>query len=150
MTDYNTPDNNNESFVRWQQLTLAERSKAINLFLGALFATLGFVITRLVDKDFVFYSPYSKAAILLGSAVGLISICCFIIMILNRLKDFRISTELARLGYIKDNGNISTLKKQAEKTGKITHCLHKISLCCFAVCEVLVVIGFIIQVSNKF
>lgn len=150
MIDQNTPENNNESFVRWQQLTIGERGKAINLFLGVLFATVGFVISRLTDDDFSFYSATSKWAILIGTLLGLLSICGFIAVILNRLKDFRLTTKIARLSYIKENGEIGSLRKQADKAGDVTHKFHRISLVLFALAELFVVVGFIIQVSDKF
>lgn len=149
MPDYNSPENDNQSFVRWQQLTIDERGKSINLFLGMLFATLGFVISKLTDSDFSFSNDTSKWLILSGTSFNTLSIFLFILTILNRLKDFRITTRLAKISYIKQNGETDSLKRQATKAGEETHKLHRSALIIFGISEVLIVLGFIFQIAEK-
>ena len=88
--------------------------------------------------------------ILSGSIIDLLSICGFIILVLNRIKDFRISTQLAKNSHIAQNGEIDELRNNAKKIGEITHWLFNVSLILFIIGESLIIIGFIIQTSDKF
>ena len=150
MADYNTPENNNESFVRWQQKTLEERGKTINLFLGMSFATVGFVITQLMKNDFKFKTSCVEKLLGFGTSILLLAIVALIWLVLNRLKGFRITTQLAKSSHIKENGEIDILRKKSKKIDSSTHTLFTVSLVLFGIAETLVVIGFILQVWDKF
>ena len=53
-------DKDNNSFVRWQQLSISEMGKMISLFLGIAFATIGFVVSQLIGADFIFRNYWDK------------------------------------------------------------------------------------------
>jgi hypothetical protein len=84
-----------ESFVRWQGVTVAQLGYAIGLLLTIATAILGFAFSLLKDKSF---SPtgcvkclFSSALILLTSSIVLGLLC-----VINRLVDFRETTAIAR------------------------------------------------------
>jgi hypothetical protein len=143
-------DNNRESFIRWQQVTINERGKTINLFLGMSFATLGFVINELTKSDFHFRFCCDRFLIIVGTFLLLLNIVTLILLVLNRLKDFRLTTEISKKRECSDSSVITSLKKESECTGKVTHNLFILSLVLFTCAESLIVLVFIINVIDKF
>src|SRR3989344_1899197 len=87
--------NEDKSFVRWQGITISQLSYAVNLILGLAVAALGFVITLLLNKEFIPVSwmkcTFSVALLSLLASIGL-GIWC----VVNRLRDFRATKEVAR------------------------------------------------------
>ena len=87
--------NEDESFVRWQGITISQLGYAVNLILGLAVAALGFVITLLLNKEFIPVSwmkcTFSVALLSLLASIG-IGIWC----VVNRLRDFRATKEVAR------------------------------------------------------
>ncbi len=157
MADSETKDNNSEthhssheSFVRWQQVTNNERGKAINLFLGMSFATVGFVINQVMKTDFNFSYCCDKILIGVGTFLLLLHIIILVLLVLNRLKDDRLTANLAKIRNINPKGEVESLRKEVKEIGACTHLLFKISLLIFAIAEPLIIIGFIINVFHKF
>jgi hypothetical protein len=138
-----------EIFIRWQGVTIDERGKTINLFIAACFATLGFVITQLVDKDFRFRNDFSRIFIVWGSFGIIISIILFIWLVLNRLKGFRITTKIAREKQKRAIAELENLREGNKKIDALTHLLFSISFITFAVSEFFITTGFVIQVWDK-
>ncbi|MEA3274744.1 MAG: hypothetical protein U9Q81_05510 [Pseudomonadota bacterium] len=83
------------SFVRWQSIMIAQLTYAINLILGFSVATLAFQVTLLLNSDFTPQSwqkcTFSISLLLLMASVALGLWC-----VINRLRDFRATTEVAR------------------------------------------------------
>jgi len=150
MIENTDPVNNNKSFVRWQQKTLNERSNTVNLFLGMSFASVGFVITQPTKPDFYFKNCYDKFFIGIVSLVVLMAICLLVLMVLNRLRGFRITTQVARKAANGQIENFKIFRGRSDKIDKRTHSLFNTSLCIFVVGEIFIVVGFIIQTFNKF
>jgi hypothetical protein len=84
------------SFVRWQSLTIAQLTYAINLILGLSVAALGFQITLLINERF---NPVSwqKCVFFLSLLILLLSVGFGIWCVINRLRDFRVTTKVARM-----------------------------------------------------
>ncbi|MEK7144586.1 MAG: hypothetical protein AAB794_01870 [Patescibacteria group bacterium] len=144
-------DKDNNSFVRWQQLSISEMGKMISLFLGIAFATIGFVVSQLISADFIFRNYWDKFLFSFGSVVLLAHIVVSLILTLNRLKDFKQTAKIARA--IQKEESISTidnLRDELEVVGGNTWCLFRSSLWLFGIAESLIIIGFIVQISNKF
>src|ERR1700722_8204621 len=84
-----------ESFVRWQGITVAQLGYAIGLILTIATAMLGFAFSLLKDKTFSLTGCekclFSGALLLLASSITLGLIC-----VINRLVDFRETTTIAR------------------------------------------------------
>lgn len=88
------------SFTRWQSITIAQLTYCVNLILGLAVAALGFQTTLLLSDKFVPIGwqkcAFGTSMIILLASIGL-GIWC----IINRLRDFRATTNAARL---RENG----------------------------------------------
>lgn len=88
-------DQNKEAFIRWQGRSLEYLSYAINLILGLSIATIGFEMSLLNDVNFMLegwlrcFFTISLASLVVASGFG---IAC----VLNRVKDYRDTTAIAR------------------------------------------------------
>ena len=74
---------NNDSFIRWQGRTIEELGKAINLLLSLCLVTIGFIFSKLIDKDFQFHYCNSKLLVITGSFILLLSTVINLILIYN-------------------------------------------------------------------
>jgi hypothetical protein len=81
--------------MRWQSITIGQLTYAINLILAFSVATLGFQVTLLLNERFMPISwqkgVFSLSLILLSSSVAL-----GVWVVINRLRDFRVTTKAAR------------------------------------------------------
>lgn len=108
------------SFVRWQSIMIAQLTYAINLILSFSVATLAFQISLLLNKDFTPLSwqkcGFSVSLLLLIASVALGLWC-----VINRLRDFRATTEVARE---RENGanesELEPLRAIYRRLGKMT------------------------------
>ena len=123
----------NERFVRWQQLTIGQLSFTNNLFLGLVLGFIGFLVTQ---SGLTFSRCCWIYTIQILTLLGLgTSFVTGIILVINRLKDFRKTTQLIKNlkkkfeieHNIKNSDNlesvksiISNLKNETDKLGKIT------------------------------
>ena len=87
--------NTEGSFIRWQTITLTQLGYAVNLILSFATASLGFSLALAKDEG---YRPNSSAKCLWLVAVLLLmtSIAFGIWCVLNRLADFRKTTQNAK------------------------------------------------------
>lgn len=83
------------SFIRWQSITIAQLTYAVNLILGLSVATLAFQVTLLLNKDFV-PSSWQKCSFSISLLLLLVSVALGLWCVINRLKDFRATTKVAR------------------------------------------------------
>ena len=80
----------NERFIRWQAITIAQLSYAINLILTFSVAAIGFATTLLLNENFnpVSWQSYAfSLSLILLLVSGAFGVWCTI----NRLRDFRAS-----------------------------------------------------------
>jgi hypothetical protein len=123
----------NDRFVRWQQLTIGQLSFTNNLFLGFNLGFIGFFVTQFgLTFSCVCWIFNIQILTLLGLGTSFVT---GIILVINRLKDFRKTTQLIKNRKQKfeiehnlkksDNlesvkSTISNLKNETDKLGKIT------------------------------
>ncbi len=123
----------NDRFIRWQQLTIGQLSFTNNLFLGFNLGFLGFLITQ---SGLTFCTVCWICTIQLLALLGLgTSFITGVLLVINRLKDFRKTTQLVKsrkkkfeIQYIlrtSDNieavkSTISNLKTETDKLGRVT------------------------------
>jgi|GEM_PF-5092218 len=140
----------NERFVRWQQRSIEEMGKSIHLFLTIAIATVGYTANHLTELDFKFKNFLDKVSILLGIVLLSVSIGFFLFTILNRQKDFKKTTEIIRVRYSEQNQDlIKNISKETQEIGKKTQKLFYFSINFFAFGELLIILGFVIQICNK-
>jgi hypothetical protein len=135
-----------DRFVRWNQLTISERGKAINLFLTLSLATIGFVVTLLLKDNFEFKKCFAKLSILTGTSLLLIDVVILLSLILNRLKGFSNTAKKIRA---EDEQEKELLTETNTATDKRTLLLFKISTWVFGIGEILVVVGFLAHILYK-
>lgn len=111
---------NRASSIRWQGRTIEQFGYALNLILGLSVAAMGFEVSLLLRSDFEkdgwqnWLFAASLLSLLLSTAVGL---WC----VVNRLHDFRTTTETARK---RENGapasELHALRSRSRNLGKRT------------------------------
>src|SRR3990172_428621 len=133
--------NENRSFVRWQEITITQFGYAVNLILGLSVAALGFLVTLLLNKEFSLVSwqkcVYSVALLSLATSLGL-GIWC----VINRLRDFRTTKEIARERTKEEtDSQLSSLRDLSGRLGKRTWRLFWWQIGAFGMGALLIVVG---------
>jgi hypothetical protein len=121
----NTPQNDilHDRFVRWQQITLQQLTYAINLILAFSGATIGFDITIALNDKFNLPGP-GKWLFMLSLSLLAASMAFGILAVVNRLRDFRLTTRTARLRWKSpDAAEIDCLTNETSRLGNVTWCL---------------------------
>lgn len=152
----------NERFVRWQQLTIGQLSFTNNLFLGLDLGFLGFLVTQ---SGLVFSNScwifMIQIMILLGLGGSFVT---GVYLVINRLKDFRKTTQLVKNRKIKFEidhkikfsndikslkSKIKNLKNETDKLGKITWILLKWQIWTFMIATILGIIYLLITKNTE-
>jgi uncharacterized membrane protein YbhN (UPF0104 family) len=85
---------NRESSIRWQGRTIEQFGYALNLILGLSVAALGFELTLLLNKEFE-RTGWQNCLFIISILSLLLSIALGLWCVVNRLRDFRATTEAA-------------------------------------------------------
>jgi hypothetical protein len=141
-----------ESFIRWQERALTLRTHTISVFLGIALATIGFIIDKILDKEFQFRNVCVKIFIALSVIMLLINTTVILILMLNRLKGFRHSTQIAnqRKSNSLTGDELGDLRQQSLEIDTNTHWLFETSVILFLLGQLFAVVGFGIQLFPKF
>ena len=137
------------SFIRWQSITNRQLGYAINLILTLSVATLGFQVNTLLDPRF---NPISwqRAAISISLLSFLFSTALGIYCVINRLRDFRITQNVARKREQEISvSELASDRGRAERLGKRTWKLFRWQIRTFGAGVLLVVIAIAGSVSEK-
>lgn len=139
----------NESFIRWQTITINQLSYVINLILGFSVAGLGFGVSLLLNDKFnpVSWQKYtfSLSLILLIASVAF-GVWCTI----NRLRDFRSTMKIARKRNKQEcEAEVNELRVLTRKLGKKTWGIFWLQIGSFSAGILLMVLSVVFSVSNK-
>jgi hypothetical protein len=138
-----------ESFIRWQTITISQLTYAVNLILGLSVATLAFQITLLLNKDFCPVS-WQKITFPIALILLLLSVALGLWCVINRLRDFRATTKVARK---RENGatdeELKLLRKVYDKLGKNTWLIFWWQISTFGVGVLLTIISVGFSLSSK-
>jgi hypothetical protein len=85
----------NGSFIRWQGIAITQMGYAVNLFLAFATASLGFALTLFKDPSLKQHC-WGRCWVVLAGVALMISIAIGVWCVLNRLRDFRDSGQIAR------------------------------------------------------
>ena len=137
------------SFTRWQSIQIAQLTYAINLVLGLSVASLGFQITILINEKFNPISwqkcAFSVSLLFLLASVGL-GIWC----VINRLRDFRLTTKVARMREKGESDeDMQPYRTLYKKLGRKTWIIFWWQIGTFGVGVLLLIIGITASVSKK-
>ncbi len=96
MSNYGQPaqTKNRDSFIRWQGRTIEQLGYALNVILSLSVATLGFEMSILLSKEFEKFRWQN--CLFISVAFLILSVALGIFCTINRLRDFRITTDIAR------------------------------------------------------
>jgi len=83
------------SFNRWQAILIGQLTYAIDLILGFAVAVLGFQVTLLLNEKFIPVS-WQRGVFSLSLLLLVVAVLLGIAAIINRLRDFRATTNAAR------------------------------------------------------
>jgi hypothetical protein len=139
-----------ESFIRWQGRAIEELGKTIHFLLALALTTIGFIASVLLDEKFTFKNACAKQCLAFGSIFLLACTVVLLLLILNRLSGIRQTTKIARKRETEERDDIETLRSKVKAKDKLTWILFKISVFIFMAGEILIIIAFLNQVSDKF
>jgi uncharacterized membrane protein YbhN (UPF0104 family) len=137
------------SFIRWQSITIAQLTYAVNLVLGLAVAALAFQVTTLLNEKF---NPESwqKCAFSISLLALLASVGLGIWCVINRLRDFRATTKVARMREQKNSdAEMGPHRVLYEELGKKTWGIFWWQIGTFGVGVLLLVLGIAGSVSQK-
>jgi hypothetical protein len=111
---------NRESSIRWQGRTIEQFGYALNLILGLSVAALGYELSFLLNKEFD-RDCWQTVCSLISLLFLFLSIALGLWCVVNRLRDFRTTTETA---YKRENGaselDLQPLRIVTQTLGKRT------------------------------
>ncbi|HHQ4902721.1 TPA: hypothetical protein ACSP3M_004018 [Aeromonas veronii] len=93
--EFSYKEKDRESFIRWQEVTRAQLTYAINLILSFAVATLGFQVSVLIAEGFPPFS-WEKVSFSFSTILIFLSIVQGIIAVICRLFSFRYTTKITR------------------------------------------------------
>ena len=140
-------NNNMDSFIRWQGRTIEQMGYAINVLLITTIAIIGFVVNQLLKNELC---CYHQLLLLGGLSVLILCFIIILILILNRLLDFRITTQIAKKRE-KENEDKIRLEKMRDESrlrGRATWFLLYASVILLCVGSFLIGLGFIGQLIS--
>lgn len=139
----------NDSFNRWQAITIGQLSYAINLILGFSVAALGFGVSLLLNENF---TPVSWQKCIFASSLLtlLISVSFGVWCTINRLRDFRATTRIAKMRE-KENEKqeLQSLRQLSKNLGKKTWGIFWWQIGAFTAGVLLMVAGVAFSVGEK-
>jgi hypothetical protein len=141
--------NKNSSFVRWQGRSIQALGKVISLLLTLSLATIGFIISKVLEQHFSFASLSAKRFVVTGGFTLSVAVIFFLFITYNRLLAFKLTTQIARKREKNDLTNIEQLRASVKKLDRRTWAFLKFAISLFAFGEALVTVGFIIEVINR-
>ena len=136
-----------DRFVRWQKITIDQLSFVTYLLLTFSVATIGFVLSTLLNQSF----PMCPYLLWLGGLAALshaLSSAFGIVMAVNRLADFRLTKDIA---YKRDSGRWvdPADERKSDARGEITWILFKAQWLSFAIATVVAFFYFALLVITK-
>jgi len=139
------------SFVRWHAITLAQLTYSVNLILGLAVAALGFQVTLLLDDNKINPPTWQRYAFSLSMVLLIFSIALGIWCVINRLRSFRATAQVARM---REQGrseeDINLLRVQYEKLDAMTWPLFWWQIGTFGGGVLLTILGVAVLVCQRF
>lgn len=131
------------SFTRWQGRTREQMGYAINTLLVLATGTIGFAIAKLLEGKLY---CYARCFAIVGCGLLFLCIMVLLLLIVNRLIDFRLTTQIARKRETKKRDGIERDREESRRMGNRTWSMFYFALASFLLGEVFIIIGFAIQI----
>jgi hypothetical protein len=111
--------NDNDSYIRWQNIRISQLGFINNLIIGLSIALLGFIID-FIQTDNLILNNFQKLMFWIGSLLILSSIGIGIFVVINRLEDFKLTAQIARKRENKKNTEDENERTISKLLGKRT------------------------------
>lgn len=137
------------SFVRWQAVTVAQLTYAINLLLTFAVATLGFQVALLAGDKFSLAASWQKCLFSLSIFVLGVSIIFGLVVVVNRLRSFRATMRAARAREKGDTEALTVNRAKYTILDRRTWCLFWWQAGTFAAAIALTVASILSKFSER-
>ena len=137
-------ENYDDSFIRWQKYTIEQFTYTSNIILSLSVASLGFLVNLLTKEYFRLSTSFSKYSYYLALLLFLLSISAAIILMINRLCDFRKTKDITKNRESSNQEEIDNLRIDTNNIGKRSWRLIKCQIFFFLfgiLCTVVTVIS---------
>jgi hypothetical protein len=128
-----------ESFRRWQAESIAQKQRASALILALAGAALGFSVSQL-DKEKQYIGCHLSLFFNIQAIAQLVSISAGVLFSLNRVRDFDLTSQIARVRETNPvSSRLGLMRKTVRKFGRITRKLYLVQILAFifgAICFV--------------
>jgi hypothetical protein len=112
-----------ESFRHWQSVAIKQKQTASALLLGLSGAALAFSVTQLAGAS-TYIGACQSLLFHLSAAAQLISIACGIAFSLNRVRDFDLTSNIARTRENQPSApRLKNMRERVRRLGRITRTL---------------------------
>jgi hypothetical protein len=137
----------NESFIRWQNIRITQLGFANNLIITLSVASLGYLMNFINIPNILNF--FQKLLFWISSTLLIFSCFFGLLLVVNRLEDFKITAQIAKKRETEENINISILREKTEKLGKKTWNLFITQVSTFFVGFLFLTIIISISIFNK-
>lgn len=110
---------NNDSFVRWQNIRIAQLGFANNLLIALAVALVGFTL-EFIQADELILNCIQKILFWIGIVLCVISMALGVFVVINRLEDFKLTAQIARKRETENTSGINEDRAVTDKLGKKT------------------------------
>lgn len=137
-----------ESFIRWQEITRNHFSSIANLILALATGLLAFQSNLLLEHKLASCCAHGFAT---ASLIVLVASVAFgLWCLINRLRDFRLTTMIARCREkVKRDTELQDLREESKSLGKFTWVLFWTQLTFFGIGAAFGAVAVIIEVWSK-
>ena len=140
----------NDSFIRWQSVTIAQLGFTTNLVFTIVLAIIGFSFKIIANPKFELICG-EKVFFTFGFIFLIFSFISGIIINLTRLYDYRITAQIARKREKKPKDpDFVYLRSKAENLGRATWILLWIQLSSFGIGSIFIISVLLYHFSDKF
>ena len=152
-------DRNKDSPNRWQQITITQMGYIINLIIVLAMGSMVFSVNIFFNNKFTLLYWFEKMFFYSSLLLQLVSLIFGILIVLNRLKDFRITFQIARQRNEKCeekdlvkkdeyNKELRIKRNVSQKLGEKTWVLFNIQIISFGVGMLFFTVFFIFQIGR--
>jgi hypothetical protein len=117
------PNPSNESFIRWQGRYLEQRQNASSVMLGLSGGALAFSASLISDET-CFIGQWPTITFHGVALLQTLSIAAGVFFTINRVRDYGITTQIARVRRLKQQDSLQSLRTEQRRLGKITRGLY--------------------------
>ncbi len=140
--------NNNDSYVRWQNIRITQLGFANNLLIALGVTLIGFTL-EFIQADELILNCFQKFLFWIGITLSVVSIALGVYVVINRLKDFKLTAQIARKREKENTSGIDEDRAQADTLGKKTWNCFIWQVVTFSIGFLMLLIMILIELIDK-